>query len=119
MEFGSIVQTLAAGDRLFGHATKVGEGATGIGLVGWATTQNLVWLSGVVFGVATLVASVVWEWYRQKRRAEIEARYEEKRAWLDSEANKARLKAKLNSEGIDTNEWHAFDPSPDPDSEKD
>lgn len=78
------------------------KAATLLGTAGWASTQNTVWLLGVLGGAGMLAIQMWWEFYRQKRRF-----------WLENEIWKARKRKELSAEGLDV---VALKESPDPDS---
>lgn len=107
MDLSNIVQTIAHGDWWFSGVGRVGKGVTVASIAGWATTQNLLWLSGIVFGAATLAAQVWWDWYARKRRA-----------WIDLEIYKARKRREADAEGLDSKTIRALQQSPDPDSDE-
>ncbi|MFO0892426.1 MAG: hypothetical protein U0790_25205 [Isosphaeraceae bacterium] len=111
-----IVQTIAAGDTIVDGMGKGGIASTGLGLFGVITTANLQYYGLVAGGAAVLAIQIWWEWYRQSRRARIEAEEAESKARIDCEAYKARARKKLADEGIDTANMPVFNPSPDPDS---
>ena len=117
MGFSDIVESITAGDWWADTTGRVGKVSTIASLTGLATTQNLAWVGGMAFGLATLIVQIWWEWQRQQRRAKLEDAYDRKRAWQLNEIEKARLAAKLKSEGIDTATLRALQQSPDPDSE--
>lgn len=100
-----ILSYLATIDWYSDHLGRLGRGSTILGTAGLLTTQNLLWFSGVVLGAATLAAQVWFEWYRQRRRA-----------YIDTEAYKARMRRDLEKEGIDSKTIRALQQSPDPDS---
>lgn len=117
MQVTEMVGSVTRGDQLVDGAGKVGQAATVLGLFGTISTANIQYYGLVVAGVATLSIQLWWEWYRQRVRAQQEAAWERKRAWINSEAYKARIEKQLRSEGIDTATLKALQQSPDPDSE--
>ena len=117
MRPAEIVQNLTQGDQIVDGAGKVGKALTALGIFGTITTANLQYYALIVAGGVTLGMQMWWEWYRQKRRAQIEAEYDRKRAWRADEIEKARLLKQLADEGIDTATLRALQQSPDPDSE--
>jgi hypothetical protein len=95
---------LKFGDRSVDGLDVPGKAATIIGTMGWAATQDVLWLIGVAFGFITLTVQVVWEYYRQRRRT-----------YIESEIRKAEARKRLSSQGIEIPK--SLQESPDPDSE--
>lgn len=106
MDFDRIMQLLAHGDQCTDWLGRSGKLSTVIGTAGFLTTANLAWLAGVIFGAATLVMQVWWEWYRAKRRA-----------YIDTELYKARRRKEALESGLDISSIRALKESPDPDAE--
>ena len=73
-------------------------------LSGLLTTQNLMWLAGSIFALATLCMQLWWQWYKQKQMTK-----------YDLAAYKAKIIKDLKAAQVDIADIPALQHSPDPD----
>jgi hypothetical protein len=105
MEIEKVMYTIAQGDYYAAGVGKVGKWLVLGSTVGLGTTQNLMYILGMVAGAGLFAIQIWWEWQRQRRRS-----------YQDSEFHKFQLREKARSLGLDSSTLAALQVSPDPDS---
>lgn len=98
------LDSLNRGESIVEGFGKSGIIASVASLSGLLTTQNLMWLAGSIFALATLCMQLWFQWYKQKQMTK-----------YDLAAYKAKIIKDLRAAQIDISDVPALQHSPDPD----